>query len=111
LLDTPPTEKPKTPDEEDLLVPVDRWRFYREVEKRTIWEPDVFERIISWSFSMGDAPKSKKELAWALMNLPKSEQRKAQAVRDAFPAMWIGSIADVAAVLELAGALGDQTAA
>jgi hypothetical protein len=92
--------------EEDPLVPVNRWALQREVEKRTPFSMGEFENLIGWSFSMGDAPASKKQLAWDVMRLPRETLDRVQQFQQTNPSAWISRVGDVHDLVGDPGAVG-----
>lgn len=59
---------------------------------KTPFEFHEFERLIGWSFSLGDAPKSKRELAWKILQLSKEQLLTLRELQQRFPKAWIGGI-------------------
>jgi hypothetical protein len=80
---------------DDPLVSVNRWALQREVEKRTPFSMGEFENLIGWSFSMGDAPASKKQLAWDVMRLPRATLDRLKKYQEQRPSLWISGVSDV----------------
>jgi len=61
---------------------------------KTPFEFHEFERLIGWSFSLGDAPKSKRELAWKILQLSKEQLLTLRELQQRFPKAWVGGIMD-----------------
>jgi hypothetical protein len=73
---------------DDPLVPVDTWRLEALVAKTPLSMPE-FERLVGWSFSMGDAPASKRRLAWDILQLPEEDLLLFKLMRQHCPEIWI----------------------
>lgn len=59
---------------------------------KTPFEFHEFERLIGWSFSLGDAPRSKRELAWKILQLSKEQLLTLRELQQRFPKAWVGGI-------------------
>lgn len=76
------------------IVPIHRKRLMDLVAKTPLSMND-FERIIGWDF-IKDAPRKKKDLAWALLNAGEANLKIMSELRKAFPNAYITDIRDVA---------------
>lgn len=84
--------------ESNELVAIDVRKLTALVGK-TPFKMHEFERLIGWNFSMDDAPREKRALAWAVLNLPKEDLDTLRLLQEYFPKLWIGEIADVGNIL------------
>lgn len=87
--DTNGPSLPPTTDDPlmDVAVPT-----LRTMVAKTPFQFHEFERLIGWSFSMGDAPKSKRALAWKLLQLSREQLITLHELQQRFPKAWIGGI-------------------
>jgi hypothetical protein len=84
--------------ETNQMVAIDV-RVLTALVEKTPFKMHEFEHLIGWSFSMGDAPRDKRALAWAVLNLPKEDLSTLHLAQQYFPKLWIGGISDVGSVL------------
>lgn len=54
-----------------------------------------FERLVGWDFSRGDAPRSKRALAWQVLQMPPGQLGVLVELQKLFPRAWIGEIRDI----------------
>ena len=59
---------------------------------KTPFQFHEFERLIGWSFSLGDAPKSKRELAWKILQLSQEQLATLHGLQRRFPMAWVGGV-------------------
>lgn len=92
------------PATEDPLVPINRAKLKTLVEK-TPFSMGQFEKLVAWSF-YGEAPASKRGLAWKILSLSRADHNLLRQYQDAFPGLWISRVEDVDAFLVGSGGLG-----
>lgn len=78
----------------DPLEPVNVAALTRLVAKTPFTMPE-FERLVGWSFSRRDAPRSKRVLAWQLLRLSQENLELLRRCQSFFPDSWVSTVRDV----------------
>lgn len=55
-----------------------------------------FQGLVGWNFSMGDAPREKRALAWKILTMPKEQLQHLRELQMHFPQMWVGDVINMA---------------
>jgi hypothetical protein len=74
--------------DDDPMIPVDVGKLRRLVEKTPLTMPQ-FEQLIGWSFGMGEAPASKRRLAWDMLQLSEEHLLYFKRAQESRPTIWI----------------------
>ena len=77
----------------DPMVPIDRTALKKLVEAKTPFSMGEFEHIVGWDF-VRDAPLSKKNTAWKLINMPRHQQQSILDIYRRFPECYIGRVGE-----------------
>lgn len=75
----------------DQMIEIDMAKLADLVAKTPFTMPE-FERLIGWGFSMGDAPRWKRALAWQVLQLPQDDLQRLHDLQKLFPNLWVKGI-------------------
>lgn len=83
--------------EDDPLVTVDRKRLRNLVESGGVFTMAQFGRFCGWDFDnfWTNVPKSKKDLAWKILSMPKHQQKSLFEVRLHIEGAWCSEVRDL----------------